>query len=283
MVSLGAVSEPRIVDTHFAGVEGAVGAWLSDGRIIDPGPSPGLDHLLAALGDQVPRAILLTHIHLDHAGATGHLVERFPELKVYVHEIGAPHIADPERLVASSRRVFGDERFAPMGEVIPVPEDRIVAIAGGDAVEGMAVIHAPGHAGNHVCYLDEQTGDAFVGDVAGVSIEPGPATVMPTPLPEVDLASWLGSIDRLAARRPKALRLTHFGTVAAPEPHLEHCRELLRRYGEVARAGDRTQFDAALAAETTSPGEARALEAVVTADDAWAGLERWSEKFEPLD
>jgi glyoxylase-like metal-dependent hydrolase (beta-lactamase superfamily II) len=269
---------PEIVDVNYSGIPRAVGAWIDGGVIIDPGPSPGLDHLLAGLGGDQPRAVLLTHIHLDHAGATGHLAARFPELKVYVHEIGAPHIADPERLVASSKRVFGD-RFAPMGEVLPVPSERIVALTDGDIAEGFEVIHTPGHAGNHVCFLQADTGDAFVGDVAGVSIEPGPGTVMPTPPPELDIDSWLGSIDRIAERSPATLRLTHFGTVRDPEKHLGHCRELLRRYGELAQSGDRSGFDAALEAEATTADEASTLVAVVSPDDAWAGLERWREKF----
>lgn len=270
---------PRIVDLNYAGKARAVGAWIHDGVIIDPGPSPGLEHLLAELGDEEPRAVLLTHIHLDHAGATGHLAERFGDLKVYVHSDGAPHIADPERLVASSKRVFGEQGFAPMGEVLPVPAERITAIGGGDRVEGMIVLHTPGHAGNHVTYFDDRTGDAFVGDVAGVAIEPGSATVMPTPPPEIDIEAWLRSVDEVAGVAPAALRLTHFGTVSDPIPHLEHCVELLHSYGTVARAGDRGAFDRALAEEAGDPEEARTLEAVVTADHAWAGLERWAAKF----
>ena len=269
---------PEIIDVHFGGQARAVGAWVTDDVIIDPGPAAGLEDLLAGLDGREPRAILLTHIHLDHAGAAGHLAERFPAMPVYVHEIGAPHIADPERLVASSKRVFGD-RFARLGDPLPVPAERINTIGDGDVAEGLRAVHTPGHAGNHLAYFDEASGDLFAGDVAGVSIEPEPATIMPTPPPEIDLDAWLASVDRVAGLGPATLRLTHYGTVAEPVAHLDHCRELLHAYAELARAGDRAAFESALRAEVGERGDSGTLEAVVSAGDAWAGLERWATKF----
>src|SRR3954470_2886148 len=135
-----------------------------DGLIVDPGPASTLERLLEALGGTEPRALLLTHIHLDHAGASGALVRRFPGLQVYVHEIGAPHVVDPSKLLKSARRLYGEDMDRLWGPVDPVPEGNVHALAGGERVEGMRVEHTPGHAAHHVAYLHEDSGEAFVGD-----------------------------------------------------------------------------------------------------------------------
>src|SRR3712207_4299563 len=138
-----------------------------------------------------PRSTLFPYTTLfrsDHAGATGVLVRRFPELRVYVSEVGAPHLVDPSRLLASAGRLYGEENMDWLwGEVAPVPQDRIVALAGGEEVEGFRVEHVPGHARHHLCYLDLEEGDAFVGDMAGVRIPPDDYTIAPTPPPEIDV------------------------------------------------------------------------------------------------
>ena len=153
------------------GRDRVIGAYELDGLIVDPGPASCLDALLEGLEDE-PRAILLTHVHLDHAGATGSLVRRFPRLRVYVHEVGAPHLVDPARLLRSARRLYGDDLERLWGEVLAVPVANIVALGGGERIEGFRVAYTPGHASHHVAYLHESSGDAFVGDVAGVRIPP---------------------------------------------------------------------------------------------------------------
>ena len=145
-------------------------AYDVGGAIVDPGPTTSVDYLLEALEGEEPRALMLTHIHLDHAGAAGVLCRRFPGLVVYVHESGAPHLADPTKLLESAERLYGDDMERLWGEVAPVPEERIRPLSGGEEVEGFKVAHTPGHASHHVSYLHVDTGDVYVGDTAGVRI-----------------------------------------------------------------------------------------------------------------
>ncbi len=170
-----------------------------------------MDTLLEALGDEQPRALLLTHIHLDHAAATGALVRRWPELEVYVHERGAPHLVDPSRLLASAERLYGDQMERLWGEIVPVPEANVRSLAGGETVLGMRVAYTPGHASHHVSYLHEDSGTAFTGDVAGVRIPPSSFIVPPTPPPDIDIEAWEESIGIVEGWQPQRLALTHFG------------------------------------------------------------------------
>lgn len=227
------------------------------GVLVDPGPSASLDGLLAALGDVEPHRILLTHIHLDHAGATGLLVRRFPGVEVWVHERGAPHVVDPSKLVASATRLYGDDMDRLWGEIAPVPEANLRVLRGGESVGGFRVEYTPGHASHHVAYLHEATGTALCGDVAGVRIGDGPL-VAPTPPPDIDVEAWHASIDRIAAWRPERLALTHWGTFEDAAEHLARLHDdldesvgLAERLGEEAyrqRMTDR--FAAAEAAES---------------------------------
>ncbi len=162
----------RPIDVLHLGRDRVICAYEIDGVIVDPGPSSSVETLIDRLGPIEPRALLLTHIHLDHAGATGVLCRRYPKLKVYVHELGAPHLVDPSKLLKSAGRLYGDDMWELWGEVAPVPEERITALKGGETVEGFRVAYTPGHASHHVCYLHEETHDAYVGDVAGVRIPP---------------------------------------------------------------------------------------------------------------
>lgn len=271
----------RLIDTGWRGQDRVIAAWERDGLIIDPGPASTVDGVIAALGGEPPRAILLTHIHLDHAGGTGALLRRFPEARVYVHEVGAPHLVDPSRLLASAARLYGADRMdALWGEVLPVPANRITALVGGERVEGLDVIPAPGHAYHHVVYLDPSDGAAYVGDVAGVRIPPSPLTLMPTPPPEIDVEAWLGSIQALAERRPQLLRLTHFGELENAASQLEVAAESLRRAASMARSGDRGGFLAALEAEmaVVPADDARRMRQALPPEQAWLGLERYWRK-----
>src|SRR4051794_8639818 len=232
---------PRSIDLMHQGLDRVIGAWEVDGLVVDPGPEPCIESLLEGLGGE-PRALLLTHIHLDHAGATGALVRRFPDLRVYVHDVGAPHLVDPSKLLASAARLYGDAMERLWGEVAPVPEANVIALSGGETVEGMLVVHTPGHASHHVAYLDEGRGDAYVGDVAGVRIPPSELTIAPLPPPEVDLDAWRRSLDALRDWAPEALRLTHFGVAEDPAAQLDAVAESLRRWSELAHSADREGF-----------------------------------------
>src|ERR687892_2584979 len=159
--------EPRLVDVLQRGRERVISAWDLGGAVVDPGPERRIETLLEALESE-PRALLLTHIHLDHAGAAGVLARTFPSLTVYVHERGAPHLADPSKLLESAERLYGDDMERLWGEVAPVPEDRIRPLSGGETVEGFEVAYTPGHASHHVSYFDAEARTAYVGDVGGV-------------------------------------------------------------------------------------------------------------------
>src|SRR3954462_846425 len=154
----------RLIDVNHLGRDRVIGAFeVGEGVVVDPGPASCVATLLEHVE---PRALLLTHIHLDHAGATGVLVRRNPEIRVYVHERGAPHLIDPEKLLKSAGQLYGDDMERLWGEVAPVPEENITVLKGGETVEGgFQVEYAPGHASHHVVYLHEATGDAYVGDV----------------------------------------------------------------------------------------------------------------------
>jgi glyoxylase-like metal-dependent hydrolase (beta-lactamase superfamily II) len=237
---------PRLIDVQHQGKDRVIGAWLVDGCLIDPGPESAIDALLAGLGSEKPRVLLLTHIHFDHAGATGRLVERWPDLPVYVHEVGAPHMADPERLVASARQLYGADFDRLWGEVVPVPEQNLRVLSGGETVEGFDVEYTPGHAKHHVAYLHRDSGHAYVGDVAGVRIPPSSLVRAPTPPPDIDVEAWLDSVERIEARQPSALMLTHFERVDDVAGQLDAVREALRFQADLARDADEDEFVATL-------------------------------------
>ncbi len=269
---------PQLIDIRYLGLDRIIGAWVVDDVIVDPGPESGLEALLEGL-DVEPRALLLTHIHLDHAGAAGALVKRFPDLRVYVHEVGAPHMLDPSRLLRSVARLY-DDLEGIYGRTLPVPEENLTALRGDERIEGFKTAYTPGHAGHHVSYLHEATGDAFVGDVAGVRIHPAEFTVAPTPPPDIDLAAWEASLDVLRDWRPNSLRLTHFGAVDEAQEQIDATREALRRQAETARGGERDSFMAGLEAAARDATDAETAERYIKAsppEHVWLGLERyWS-------
>jgi glyoxylase-like metal-dependent hydrolase (beta-lactamase superfamily II) len=269
------------IDTQHLGRERVIAAHEVRGLIVDPGPESALGHWIDELNRQ-PEAVLLTHIHLDHAGATGSLVRRFPGLQVYVSPVGAPHVIDPSRLLASAGRLYGEQNMDSLwGEVAPVPEDNVVTVRDGEEVEGMRVLETPGHARHHVAYLDLGSGDAFVGDMAGVRVPPADLTIAPTPPPEIDIEAWLDSLDRIEALNPERLRLTHFGLVEDVGAQLERARASLRMLAERARGGDRAAFLAGLEADLRAgadPETVASLTQAVPPEQAWLGLERYWRK-----
>jgi glyoxylase-like metal-dependent hydrolase (beta-lactamase superfamily II) len=271
------VTAARLIDTWHLGLDRVIGVWERDGILVDPGPASTIDRILAELSGGRPRALLLTHIHLDHAGATGTLVERFPDLPVYVHEAGAPHLADPARLLRSAARLYGERMDELWGPVLAVPERNLIALSGGEVAEGLEVLATPGHASHHVVYLDPAEGDAYVGDVGGVRIPPGDTVWLPTPPPDIDLELWRASIELVAEREPERLLLTHYGSVDEPRSHLAATLAELERLAASSRDADREGFLAELEGRIDAePAElAERTRSAMPPEQVWMGLERY--------
>jgi glyoxylase-like metal-dependent hydrolase (beta-lactamase superfamily II) len=268
----------RLIDVRHLGRERVIGCWEIDGVLIDPGPTSSMENLIAALDGQEPRALLLTHIHLDHAGASGSLVRRWPDLPVYVHERGARHLADPSKLLASAKRLYGDEMERLWGEVAPVPAENLKPLSGGEEVLGFRVAYTPGHASHHVSYLHPPSGRAFVGDTAAVCIPPSDFVMPPTPPPDIDIELWEESINRILDWEPASLGLTHFDAVERPAEHLGLVRERLRQQAELARELSAEEFERRIreqVAERTDAESARAMLQAVPPEQQWAGLDRY--------
>jgi glyoxylase-like metal-dependent hydrolase (beta-lactamase superfamily II) len=273
----------RVIDVMHLGRPHVIGCWEVDGVLVDPGPQSSMETLLGALGGERPRALLLTHIHLDHAAATGALVRRWPGLEVYVHERGAPHLVDPSKLLASAERLYGNRMEELWGEIVPVPEANVKSLAGGEDVLGMRVAYTPGHASHHVCYLHQDSGTAFVGDVAAVRIPPSDLIVPPTPPPDIDIETWLDSIATVESWRPERLALTHFGQVDDPIEHLEKVRIRLREEADLARdlsEDDYENHHRQLVAASADPKTAEELIQCVPPQYQWRGLNRYWKKLE---
>jgi glyoxylase-like metal-dependent hydrolase (beta-lactamase superfamily II) len=228
------------VDLRFHGMPRVIAAGVLYGpggaALVDPGPSSTLPILRAALASAGiaiadVTALLLTHIHLDHAGASGTLVRENPRLRVYVHANGAPHLIDPRKLLVSATRLYGEEMDRLWGEVQPVPSNAVVTLRGGERLEAggrqLDVAYTPGHASHHLCYFSGDTGIAFVGDAAGIRIAPRGYVVPPTAPPDVDLDAWRQSVARIEAWAPETLFVTHFGAWSPVAPHLAEFGEHL--------------------------------------------------------
>ena len=283
----------NFVDLRFLGMRRVVGTAVLDGpsglTLIDPGPTsclPALEAGLAELGHRLAdvKTLLLTHIHLDHAGATGTLLHRLPQAVAYVHERGAPHMIDPAKLLASATRLYGSNMERFWGEFRPVPAERLRVLAGGERLEMAGrtfdVQYTPGHASHHVSYFDMTNGIAYVGDTGGIRVVSGYIKA-PTPPPDIDLEAWDHSLDVLDAWSPSALCLTHFGRVDAVPEHLLHMREALARSGERARAHGEEAFIAGFEAEVREAGDDESGERFFQAAppvQQWLGLERYWRK-----
>jgi glyoxylase-like metal-dependent hydrolase (beta-lactamase superfamily II) len=255
------VSVQQCIDLEHLALEGAIACYLiehDEPTIVDPGPSTTLDHLIGelatrGLGAGDLRHVMLTHIHLDHAGATGHLVSRFPNATVHVHEDGASHMVDPERLVASTRRTFGELHDKLWGDVKPVPPGRIRGWRVGERGPwlGLRPVPTPGHIAHHLAYLDERDGTLYAGDSMGIVLSDGP-THPPTPPPAVDLRAWSSTLDEIGQIGPERFGATHFGLHGGVEARRLQLKERLD--GLEARVRE------ALASEDESDAEAFDLE-----------------------
>jgi glyoxylase-like metal-dependent hydrolase (beta-lactamase superfamily II) len=229
------------IDLDFLGTERVIASFLLLGggsaAIVETGPTNCLERLQRGLEvngvspDDV-RQVFLTHIHLDHAGASGHLAERLPNATFYVHEVGYPHLADPSKLVKSATRIYGERMDELWGEARPVPEDRLVTLGDGEevgAADGTLVAHdTPGHAYHHLAYLEPDSGALFAGDVAGIRL-PGQSYVRPpTPPPEIDVEAWVRSIEKIRHLGPRTLHPTHYGAYDDVERHLSELEQRLQ-------------------------------------------------------
>jgi glyoxylase-like metal-dependent hydrolase (beta-lactamase superfamily II) len=236
------------VDLDFLGVPEIIATAVLHGpsgvALIDPGPSTTLDNLRSSLGRMGidlgdVRQILLTHIHLDHAGATGSMVRQNPAIEVYVHERGAPHMIDPAKLLASAGRLYGVDMNRLWGDFLPVPAGRVRALKGEERIAAggrdLEVAYTPGHASHHVTYFDTGARIAFVGDTAGVRRQGRDYTMPPTPPPDIDLDAWRASEDRILSWDPDTLFLTHFGPFHGARLHFQDMTERLSVWSAIVR------------------------------------------------
>lgn len=287
----------RVIDDYHLGRQHVIATYVllgTEPMLVDPGPTSTLETLEQGLrtnglefGDV--QALLLTHIHLDHAGAAGTIVARFPHIKVYVHERGAPHMINPEKLLGSATRLYGDLMDYLWGEFRAVPEVNLTALVGGETLEiggrKIGVHYAPGHASHHVLYHDHETGAAFIGDVGGVRLPNSTYTRPATPPPDVDLEAWDRTLDLLRDLDPQLLCLTHFGPAFDPQAHIAQYRERLWRWATYVRGGMEQGLDEAaqialLQTQAQSelqdtPEEAARYEQATPLFQSWQGLARY--------
>jgi len=280
------VTDLEPIDLLHVGVERSVGCYVLDSAdgpaLFDCGPSATIDALkagLASRGLQLTdiRHLLLSHIHLDHAGAAGVLVREHPALQVHVSEIGAPHLIDPERLERSARRLYGDTFDDLWGELVPVPAQNVQIAA--PVVVGLTCFPTPGHASHHVSYLDPD-GTLYAGDAAGVRIHPGRYVMPPTPPPDVDVDGWQQTIDEMERRAPERLALIHFGVVDDPVSHLARLRLELLDWAEFVLGGaTEDEFVAYCQTELADSGEdIGAWSNAMPFWQSYHGLKRWADK-----
>jgi len=232
--------EIEIIDLEFMGTEEIIASFLLTGgnsaAIVETGPSTCIENLLRGLEDngvapEDVEKVLLTHIHLDHSGASGVLADRLPNATFYVHEAGYQHLVDPSKLLKSASRIYGDRMEELWGEVRPVPEDRIITLEGGEEIEAaggvLAAHYTPGHAYHHLAFHEPGSGMLFAGDVGGVRM-PGQSYVKPpTPPPEVDIKAWKGSIETIRKLDPGFICPTHFGCYEDVGRHLGELEQRL--------------------------------------------------------
>jgi glyoxylase-like metal-dependent hydrolase (beta-lactamase superfamily II) len=281
---------PDPLDLHYQGAERVIGSYVietDDGpALYDCGPSSCIDRLHSALrrrGLELRdlRHLLLSHVHLDHAGAAGVLVRRHPELQVHVSEIGAPHLIDPSRLEASARRLYGDSFDALWGELAPVPRENIRVV--GRDVLGLESFPSPGHAIHHVCYLASD-GTLYTGDAAGVRLQPDRAVLPPTPPPDFDLEAWDRTIDEIESRAPSRLALVHFGVADDPEPHLAELRRRLADWTRRVEQGvTEEEFSESVRSDVAATGgDVETYERAMPFWQSYAGLKRyWEQRLAP--
>jgi glyoxylase-like metal-dependent hydrolase (beta-lactamase superfamily II) len=274
-----------IIDLHHAGRERSVACYVLDSddgpTLFDCGPATTIAALKSGLADQGleladVRHLLLSHIHLDHAGAAGVLVREQPSLQVHVSEIGAPHLIEPERLERSARRLYGDTFDTLWGELAPVPRENVHVV--GERVLGLDCFPTQGHASHHVSYLDRD-GTLYAGDAAGVRIQPGRVVLPPTPPPEFDLNAWQTTLEELERRDPQRLALVHFGIAEDPQRHLAELSLELYDWADFVRGGaSEDEFVAYVHEELADAGESiEDWDGAMPFWQSYRGLKRWAD------
>jgi glyoxylase-like metal-dependent hydrolase (beta-lactamase superfamily II) len=276
---------PEPIDLLHLGFDRVIASYAVDTpegpALFDCGPANCFERLRTEVDLSEIRHLLLSHIHLDHAGAAGHVVRENPQITVHVSDIGAPHVVDPSRLLKSARRLYGDTLDTLYGEPLPVPEENIEIVWGTAA--GLKSFPTPGHASHHVSYLDDE-GTLYAGDAAGVRILPGEHVFPPAPPPDIDVEAWGVTLDEILKHQPARLALTHFGVVDGTEEvalHIERLRETLAAWSERVRSGmTQDEFVAAAHADlVASEGENASLyERAMPPDQSYLGLERYWRK-----
>lgn len=236
-VDLNFLGRPEIIATAI--LHGTAGVAL-----VDPGPATTLDGLTAALEKKGirfsdVRQILVTHIHLDHSGGVGSIVEKHPHIEVIVHGRGALHLADPTKLLASAGRLYAQDMDRLWGDVKPVPAANLRVVDGGETLQvagrEVKVEYTPGHASHHVSYLDTASRVAFVGDTAGICRGSGSYVMPPTPPPDIDLDAWRASGAKILAWDPHTLFLTHFGPYPGARQHFQAMFENMEAWSGIVR------------------------------------------------
>ena len=294
------------IDLNWMGRPRSIAAVLveSEGAsaLVDPGPESTLETLRAGLqahghNFQTLRALLLTHIHLDHAGATGALLRENPSLKVYVHESGAPHMVDPSRLLASAGRLYGGDLKPLYGECVPTSQENLQPLGGGERISiggcELEVSYTPGHASHHVSYRDRKSRTAFVGDTAGIRVQ-GDSFMLPaTPPPDIDVEIWNRSLDAIAAWGPEQIFLTHFGFIENPAEHIRLYKEKLAEWSALTRKLLENGMETSEAEKEFVDSIASEIKSTLPADAAdhyifngglrlsWLGLMRYVRKKNP--
>ena len=227
--------------------------------LVDPGPTSTLKTLERALiplgGLRAVNDVVLTHIHLDHAGCVGQLVANLPEVMVHAHPIGARHLINPERLIRSATRIYEERMGQLWGAILPVPASQVCAVADGTHLQvggrTLRACYTPGHASHHIVWFDDAAGVVFAGDAAGMRIEGVDHIIPVAPPPDIDLIAWEETLSKLEAESPKRLFLTHFGLIKDVEAHLHRMRERLCAWSDAVRQSldDDYESDAARAAD----------------------------------
>ena len=292
------------IDLNFLGTEKVIASFLllgeSSAAVVETGPTTCVESLMGGLksngvSPEDVRQVFLTHIHLDHAGASGHVAELLPNATFYVHELGYPHLADPSKLVKSATRIYGGRMEELWGEARPAPEDRLMGVGDreeGEAAGGVLVAHdTPGHAYHHLAYLEPDSGTLFAGDVAGIRL-PGQSYVRPpTPPPEIDVEAWVRSIGRIRQIEPHVLCPTHFGEYDDVGRHLGELEQRLQDWllfieEQLDEGASREEIseeleakgDAEMLAEGAAPEESEHYDLAGNYEMLTAGLMRYVEK-----
>ena len=278
----------QLLDLRHLGRPKVIASYLLEGpepTLVDCGPSTCVEALEAGLREhglalEDLRHLLITHIHLDHAGAAGTLVRRNPALRVHVSAIGAPHLVDPSRLERSARRLYGASFDGLWGELAPVPEANVRIV--GDNVLGLEAFPTPGHASHHVCYLDRD-GTLYAGDACGVRIAPNPVVLPPTPPPDLDVDAWERTIDEIERRQPQRLVLVHFGAFGDVVGHLRVLRTRLLEWRDIVAGGaSEDEFaDKVRGAVAAHADDFGVYERAMPLWQSYAGLKRYVERLTP--